>query len=592
MSLDIQKVIEGLDNLFAEKRIDKVEEYLSVNLEQALKEGDTGSAITIINELIGFYRDTSQYDKAETYCEKLLPFLERAGLKNTVHYGTSCLNIANVYRASGRLEDSLKHYQMVFEIYDMVLDKTDFRYASLYNNLSLLYQEMNAFDKACEMLKNALSIVMIYPEAVVETAVTYTNLAASYVKNGELDKAKEASKQGLYIFQNGLTNDYHYSAALAVAGDIRFEMKDYEKAAFYYKQAMVALSSHVGMTHAYFRIASNLEKAYEKSGKTDALKGMKLSNDYYEMFGRKAFHKAAKEYNIELSDITFAKVGEGSECFGLDDCLSRDHDFGPGFCVFVTRKQYKEYGSLLEKVYNGLPEHFRGFSKPKRVEGALRNGIIVTEDFFGRILSLSESETEYLMEHHTLEDTVWLRMEDWQLKTIVNGRIFDGENTVFGEVYQNLKKGYPEAIRKRKMAQALGSICQSGQYNYQRLMIRQDIYGADFMLYRFSENVIRFLYLINREYAPHDKWLFKEAERLKKGQDILSLLKELMMKKTDMDSYKQQDMVEWIGKTNKEDVILNMIHQITKLITELLKAEGLTESKETYLESHLPYLLR
>lgn len=592
MSLDIQKVIEGLDNLFAEKRIDRVETYLSENLEQALKEGDTGSAITIINELIGFYRDTSQYVKAEAYCEKLLPFLERAGLKGTIHYGTSCLNIANAYRASGRLEASLKHYQMVFEIYNHELEKNDFRYASLYNNLSLLYQEMKAYDKACEMLKNALEIVSTYPKAVVETAVTYTNLAASYVKCGELDKAKEASKQGLSIFQNGLTEDYHYSAALAVAGDIRYAQEDYEKAAFYYKQAMVALKRHVGMTHAYFRIVSNLEKTYEKSGKQDALKGMKLSKDYYEMFGKKAFHKFIKEHDIELSEIAFAKVGEGSECFGFDDVLSKDHDFGPGFCVFVTRKQYEAYGSLLEKIYDGLPEHFRGFSKPKKLEGKPRNGIIVIEDFFARILSLNKAETEYLMEHHTLTEEIWLRLEDWQLRTVTNGEIFEGKTAVFGEIYQNLKNGYPETVRKRKLSQLLGMICQTGQYNYQRLMIRNDIYGAELMLHRFCENVIRFLYLINKQYAPHDKWLMKEAEGLEKGQNILEITKELMLEKPDTALYKERDMVEWIGKTNKEDKILNKINQIAAVITELLKEEGLTESDDIYLESHISYLLR
>lgn len=590
--MDIQKVIEGLDKLFAEKRIEKVEAYLSDNLEQALNEGDIGSAITIINELIGFYRDASQYDKAEVYCEKLLPFMERAGLKDTIHYGTSCLNIANAYRAAGRLKDSFNHYQMVFEIYDRVLDKTDFRYASLYNNLSLLYQEMNEFGKACEKLKNALEIVSTYPEAVVETAVTYTNLAASYVKIGELDKAKEASKQGLSIFQNGLTNDYHYSAALAVAGDIRFATEDYEKAVFYYKQAMVALNSHVGMTHAYFRIASNLEKAYVKCGKPDALKGMKLSKDYYEMFGKKAFHKQTKEHKIELSEITFAKVGEGSECFGLDDCLSRDHDFGPGFCVFVTRKQYEEYGLLFEKIYDGLPEHFRGFSKPKMLKGAPRNGVIVIEDFFGRILSLDKEETEYLMKYHTLQDEVWLRLDDWQLRTVTNGEIFDGEDTTFGGMYHNLKKGYPEAIWKRKLAQLLGTICQTGQYNYQRLMLRGDIYGAKLMLHQFCAGVVRFLYFINKQYAPHDKWLMKEAESLEKGQEVLRLVKELMSNQPDEAIYNHSDLVEWIGKTNKEDKILDRINQIAKIITELLKNEGLTESEDIYLECHIPYLLR
>ena len=67
--MDIEAVIHGLDALFANRQSEQVEDYLSKYLEQALKEGDVGSAITIINELIGYYRDTSQYDKADAYCQ-------------------------------------------------------------------------------------------------------------------------------------------------------------------------------------------------------------------------------------------------------------------------------------------------------------------------------------------------------------------------------------------------------------------------------------------------------------------------------------------------------------------------------------------
>ena len=248
--MDIEAVIHGLDALFANRQSEQVEDYLSKYLEQALKEGDVGSAITIINELIGYYRDTSQYDKADAYCQKLLPFMERAGLKDTIHYGTSCLNIANAYRAAGRLELSLEYYQKVREIYQNVLEPGDFRWASLNNNLSLLYQEMERYEDACNALQEALSIVKTYPEAKVELAVTYTNLAVSYTKAGRLEDAKDAANNSLSIFRDGLTDDYHYSAALSALGDIHVACKEYNEAIAAFEQAMLTLRSHVGLTHA------------------------------------------------------------------------------------------------------------------------------------------------------------------------------------------------------------------------------------------------------------------------------------------------------------------------------------------------------
>ncbi len=585
--MDIQQVISGLNELFQNRESDKVEDYLSGHLECALKEGDAGAAITIINELIGFYRDTSQYDKAEAYCSRLLPFMEKAGLKDTVHYGTSCINIANVYRASGRLADSMEHYQKVFEIYAQVLDRNDFLYASLYNNLSLLYQEMGEFEQAAEALCKALEVVRLYPEETVKLAVTCSNLAACYVKTGNLEGAQKASAEALSIFENGLTGDFHYSASVSVAGDIQFALGHYEQAAGLYQQAMQAQKQHVGLTHAYFRIVSNLQMTMEKLGKPDALKGLVLSRDYYHGFG----HVFSQRMADCVKELTFAKVGEGSDCFGWDDILSMDHDFGPGFCVFVNREVYAEWGEALSRTYSLLPERYRGFDQPPVVKGAPRNGVLVTEEFFSRILELSEEECAYLMANETLPEQVFLRLSDWQLRTVTNGEIFDGEDTSFARIYHNLKKGYPAKVRLRKMAQMLGECCQDGQYNYQRLMRRGDLHGAILMQQSFAEKVIGFLYLLNRQYAPHRKWLIRGTGSFEKGGEVLSLVKELLEMRPDLSSYAKREAVEWIGKTNGEDQVLGKIDEIARGIVQLLCGEGITTSKEPYLEQHIPELL-
>ena len=65
--MNIETVLNQLDDLFSMQKIDDVEPYLSDQLAIATKEGDYGSCITIMNELIGFFRDTSQYEKADFY---------------------------------------------------------------------------------------------------------------------------------------------------------------------------------------------------------------------------------------------------------------------------------------------------------------------------------------------------------------------------------------------------------------------------------------------------------------------------------------------------------------------------------------------
>ena len=54
------------------------------------------------------------------------------------------------------------------------------------------------------------------------------------------------------------------------------------------------------------------------------MKGLELSREYYEKFGKPMLTENFPEL---LDKIAVGLCGSGSECFGFDDELSRDHDF-------------------------------------------------------------------------------------------------------------------------------------------------------------------------------------------------------------------------------------------------------------------------
>lgn len=530
----VEEILSGLDKLFEEQRMAEVEPYLQHALQVAMNEGDSSTIITLVNELIGFYRDTSQYEKSLYYCEHILPFMDKCGLKETIHYATTCLNVANAYRAAGAWSESLQCYEEVKSTYDRILPPADSLYASYYNNFSLLHQEMGDFTKAAECLKKALSIIESYDD-IIKVAITCSNLAASLLRIGQQQQAEAYLNRALQIFIDDGERDFHYGAALSVMGEVQYGKGNYEESVKYYQRALNELEKHVGKTEYYYRTLDNLEQAEKKlqkqskaeeEGKAEETNsnshqshvpidlgnekqateqkslGRQMFEDFYYEYGEPMLKE---KFPAFLDKIAVGKVGEGSDCFGFDDEASRDHDFGPGFCMWVTKETYEQIGELLQKEYEKLPNYFRGVRRHTMETGRERVGVCIIEEFYQRILGMEKAPD-------TLEE--WSKLEEFALATATNGWVLKDEEGIFSEIRNKLLAYYPDEIWRTKIAQALYSISQNGQYNYGRMARRSDVVTAEQCRSQFIKYVMELVYLLNRSYAPYYKWMFKGLENL------------------------------------------------------------------------------
>lgn len=586
--MDINQVLDELDALFAAEKTGEIEDFLSSAIAQSRAEDNQEAELILYSELIGFYRETGQYDKSVSCCNKAIALMEEMRIEGTLPYATVLLNIANAYRAAGLLSESLEFYNRVLPVYEQVLEPDDMYYASLYNNLSLLYQEMGDFGSAKEQLEKALDIVKSKDDTQFEIAVTYANLANTCIELGEDDAAKAQAEEAIRIFEEIGVDDAHYSAALSALGSLYYMEKNYEEACAVMEKSRDCVAKYLGTENVqYERLSENIaiirlklgkkaeggeaaleeetaslerELVWEKEeqvweedadaavsrvepmlldGAMDSweqdpeedvlcdsesgsqeepveeyedfspeITGLELCRGYYEEYGRPMI---AEKFPAYEQVIAVGLVGKGSDCFGFDDTLSADHDFGPRFVMWVTKEVYGEIGEELQAAYEELPSSYRGIERTETFHGRDRAGVMVIEEFYKNLLGYDLIGEINACGGQESLNTIkyWLAVQDYALAAAVNGEVFRDDAGIFTGYRNRLAAYYPKAAWYRKIAQACAQFSQNGQYNLPRMRRRGQLVAAGLAKAECVKQAMKLNYLLNRQYAPHDKWLFK-----------------------------------------------------------------------------------
>ncbi len=309
--------------------------------------------------------------------------------------------------------------------------------------------------------------------------------------------------------------------------------------------------------------------------------GLTLSRLYYEQVGRPALEKEFPQY---MSRIAVGLVGDGSECFGYDDEISRDHDFGPGFCIWLDKNDFESIGEKMQEVYENLPKEFMGFkARNTSRRGAGRVGVFEISDFYRQFIG-TQQPSDSLMR--------WLYLPEHKIATAVNGEVFEDNLGKFTEIRNALSAYYPEDVRIKKIAARAAAMAQSGQYNYARCMRRGDVVPAEMAVSEFVKNTLSMLFLLNREYSPYYKWQFHRLEQFKAEKDnfacpqAVDLLKELAMCPNQLAAWKAPHPADFNPVVNIYDKKVVIIEKICGIVAQELKKQNLTDHNDDFLEVH------
>ena len=255
--MDINQFFTRLDALFANKEMQQAEIYMKESLQTAENTGDFGSAIAICSELGGYYRMLSRYDEGSALYEKALGYLKQLGLSGSEHHATTLMNYATTCTLTG--EKGLT---------------ADYRMATLYNNISSLYQDLEDFENAEKHLQLALSVLENLTETEAEVAITYTNWAQLCLATTRLEDAEEKVQLALTSFEKaGGDSDVHYAAAINVLGEILYAKGEFAAAINQFKKAMELTERDFGDDNAsYAVLCGNIARCYKDLGNADLAK--------------------------------------------------------------------------------------------------------------------------------------------------------------------------------------------------------------------------------------------------------------------------------------------------------------------------------
>ena len=291
------------------------------------------------------------------------------------------------------------------------------------------------------------------------------------------------------------------------------------------------------------------------------MKGLEISKSFYQEYG---IPMIKDQFPFLEREIAVGLIGSGSECFGYDDNISTDHDFDPGFLIFIDDKIDETTKFKLERAYAKLPREYKGYKREiMSPVGGNRRGVKRVSDFL-------KEKTGTIDGKLSIYD--YMSIPEMNLAELVNGEIWRDDSNIIKNVRIKLST-YPYDIKLKKIAGELLIMAQSGQYNFERCISHNELGAARLSLYEFVNATIHTTFLLNEVYMPFYKWKFRALRDLSWPGDI-----------------KFEKTLGKLLSISEEDIFNNSvadeINDIAKVFINRLKSDGLTSRDDVYLERH------
>lgn len=221
--------LEGLDALFAENRAEEAGKYLEEWYQKGINLNDWKLLVTVLNEMMGFYRSMGMQSEAMDSVEQMIKLVEQYSLYDNPDIGTVWINVGTTLCRFYQYEEGLKYYQKAKEA--LTGCENLYILASLYNNSAAALEASDKYNAAIDNYNKSLEYLSQLSDCATFEAITYANMANCYFKADREDMAQECIKKMDDILEaEDMTWDAGYASACVKCGSLHYNIGNINRA--------------------------------------------------------------------------------------------------------------------------------------------------------------------------------------------------------------------------------------------------------------------------------------------------------------------------------------------------------------------------
>ncbi|MCM5552030.1 DUF4037 domain-containing protein [Pleomorphomonas sp. NRK KF1] len=257
------------------------------------------------------------------------------------------------------------------------------------------------------------------------------------------------------------------------------------------------------------------------------MRGLELSRLFYREVVRPWLDEAFPSLRHDAGIF-----GYGSELLGLDDDMSRDHNWGPRVQLVVTGADFAAHAEAIVNGFDAVkPASF--LSEPIGYRSR-PHPPIVADDALGRVehgvevfTAAGILRTRLALDPAASVDTLtWLSLPEQRVLELTAGEVFHdglGELSNLRDTFANCPHDvslYKLSAQWRRIADEQAFVGRAGHVG--------DDLGSRVITARLVHDVMRICFLLERQYSPYPKWFGSAFARLSAAKTLTPLLNAAM----------------------------------------------------------------